>query len=269
MVDMVKKGKVEPLSGFLDKYGPELEQAQVGNAPWGTLPAWMEEARLTPTLLHVASAADQAEMVRWLLMEKRADPTLQPPIDPSSSSAPTPPRLALTASEHVPTPPPGRAQQTPYEVAPSRATRNVFRLLTTQHPDWWDWTGSGVGGARVPSGLNEEKEEERDAKGRERRSKLRDKLKEREKGRAEKERVEQEEKEREEAERKAREEAELKRTGGHRVTSTGPQRLGGGPPMKMQERELVGLSEEQRMRVERERRLRAIEARMAKRPADT
>lgn len=265
MVDMVKKGKVEALSSFLDKYGPELEQSQVGGAPWGTLPAWMEESRTTPSLLHVASAADQAEMVKWLLVEKRADPTLRPPIEPTTStSGPTTPRLALTAPDHVAPSPAGRAQQTPYELAPSRATRNVFRLLTTQHPDWWDWMGAGVGGARVPSGLDEDKEEEREAKGRERRGKLRDKLKEREKGRAEKERAEKEQAEKEEAERKAREEAELKRTGGHRVTSTGPQRLGGGPPMRMQEAQMAGFTEEQKMRIERERRLRAIEARMGK-----
>ncbi|KAI5477959.1 hypothetical protein MNV49_005751 [Pseudohyphozyma bogoriensis] len=270
LVDMVKKGRVEVLSTFLDKYGPEIETGG-GGAVWGALPGWMEESRTTPTLLHVASAADQAEMVRWLLVEKRADPTLEASVAPSRPPPPSTETSLLPAGAAVPTPTPTpttssstRPSLTPYELAPSRATRNVFRLLTTQYPDWWDWTGSGPTGARVPSGLDEEKEAEKESKKSERRGKLRDKLKERAAEREQKEREEKEVREREEKERKEKEEAELKRRGASNLAKTGPQRLGGGPPRAMLERQEAGLSEEQRMRVMREQRARAAEARFGK-----
>jgi hypothetical protein len=263
MVDMVRKGKIEPFASFLDKYGPELERGD-GGGVWGTLPEWMDEARMTPTLLHVASAADQAEMVRWLLVERRANPTLRPVLDipPTSTSTKTTARLALTAPDFVPSPTTTRPALTPYELAPSRTTRNVFRFLTTEYPDWWDWTGTGVGGARVPSGLTEEKEEEREQKGRERRGKLRDKLKEREKEREAKEAIEREREEKERVEKEERDMVELKRKGGNKVVPSGPQRLGGGPPRVMVARENAGLTEAQKMRVEREQRARAAEARL-------
>lgn len=272
LVDMVKKGKVDALTAFLDKYGPELEQAVNGEV-WGALPEWMEEARTTPTLLHVASAADQADLVRWLLVEKRANPTL------AASALPPPPRtstpdfpigqLTITAGDSPSTPSSAlRPILTPYEMAPSRGTRNVFRLLTTSNPDWWDWTGIGPEGARVPSGLTEEKEDERDKKGKDRRNKLKEKLKERETLREGKEAIERDERERIEKERAELEAIELKRTRGNRIVPTGPQRLGGGPPAAIAKKAMdsAGLSEEQRGRIQREQRARAAEARLA-RPA--
>ena len=235
---------------------------------WGALPEWMDEARTTPTLLHVASSADRAEMVRWLLVEKRANPTVAasapPPIrqPPPSSST----ELDTIPPSVLPSAPPPRPLLTPYEVAPSRATRNVFRLLTTSHPGWWDWTGTGPTGARVPSGLTEEKEDERDKKSRDRRGKLKEKLKEREKDRDAKQAIERERQEMLEAERAAKEAAELKRTGKNKVVPTGPQRLGGGPPRAIVAREMdaAGLTEEQRSRIQREQRARAAEARLSR-----
>ncbi|GAA5868966.1 hypothetical protein JCM1840_000434 [Sporobolomyces johnsonii] len=249
LLDMVRKGKVDALSAFLDKYGPELEQGTEGDEggrPWGSLPGWMDEAGSTPTLLHVASAADQPELVRWLLEVKRADPTLRPPppsttTDDDAADSTTPPRTALT----------------PYELARSRATRNVFRFLTHQHPDWWDWTGTGIGGARVPSGLDEAKEREKEAREEAKREKLREKQRAREvKEREEWEAGEAEKKRKEEAER--RERAERASAAGR----AGPQRLGGGPPRVVQERQMQGLTEEQRNRIAREERARAAEARL-------
>lgn len=273
LIDMVKKGKKDALASFLDKYGPELEQPP-GTGVWGTLPDWLEDAKTTPTLLHVASAADQPEVVRWLLVEKRADPTLEASVVPARAKPPTSDlllpygALALTSSaeEHVSTPVPATTRSlTPYELAPSRATRNVFRLLTASNPDWWDWTGTGPSGARVPSGLTEDQEEGRDQKARDRRGKLRDKVKEREREREKEERELEEVRQREEAEAKNSEEAELKRTGKNKVVPTGPQRLGGGPPRAIVRGEMdaAGLTEEQRMRVQREQRARAAEARFA------
>lgn len=270
LVEMVRKGRVDNVATFLDKYGPELEQP----GAWGALPSWMEEAKVTPTLLHVASAADQGEMVRWLLVEKRADPTLEASVIPGTTSIneqlqSTEGNLAVTATDYAQPQPattgPAFAR-TPYELAPSRLTRNVFRLLVTSNPDWWDWTGSGPTGARVPSGLDEEKEAEKENKARERRDKLRLQLKERD---AAREKAAAEEREREEkakAEKVAREEAELVRTRGNAVRASGPQRLGGAAPQRMLERRAEaageGLTEAQKMRVQREQRARAAEARL-------
>ncbi|KAK4049563.1 hypothetical protein OIV83_004060 [Microbotryomycetes sp. JL201] len=253
MVDMVKRGKIEALSSFLDKYGPELEQPSSERAVWGTLPSWMDEAKSTPTLLHVASAADQADMVKWLLVEKRADPTLR-----------LPSTVSLDGQDDEAAKTVFKGQQTPYELAPSRATRNAFRMLLSEHPDWWNWTGTGVGGARVPSGLDQEKEAERDQKTRDRRAMLREKLKERDRERAEKDKVEQERLEVERVERETREREQLARTGGSKLSNGKPARLGGGPPMAMVNREQAGLTEAQRARIEREQRARAAEARLAR-----
>ena len=266
LVEMVKKGRVDNVATFLDKYGPELEQP----GAWGALPGWMEEAKVTPTLLHVASAADQGEMVRWLLVEKRADPTLAASAIPETTAdraRPAEGQLAITATDYAaPQFDTGPAySRTPYELAPSRLTRNVFRLLVTSNPDWWDWTGSGPAGARVPSGLDEEKEAEKESKAKDRRAKLRNQLKERDAARDAAAAAEREKEQREKAECDAREAAELARTRGNKVTSSGPQRLGGAPPQGMLNRRAEqageGLTEQQRMRIQREQRARAAEAR--------
>lgn len=261
LIDMVRKGKTEAVGSFLDKYGPELEQPGV----WGALPDWIDDARSTPTLLHVASQADQAEMVRWLLVEKRADPTLEASVVPLRATPPTD-TLTLTAAVDDAPSPAATRPMTPYELAPSRTTRNVFRLLTTSHPDWWDWTGTGPAGARVPSGLTEDQEESREQKTRDRRGKMREKLKEREAGREERDKAERDEAERVAQAEKDRVEDELRRKGGHRIDKTGPQRLGGGPPRAIVNRDMdqAGLTDEQRMRVMREQRARAAEARFGK-----
>ncbi|GAA5911276.1 hypothetical protein JCM6882_004083 [Rhodosporidiobolus microsporus] len=267
LVEMVKKGRLDALSAFLDKYGPELESGVEGSSassassskPWGTLPPWMDDARRTPTLLHVASAADQPAVVRWLLEVKRADPTLHLP--PSSSSSSSPPSSA--AAEHAAAPPPASAQpqtQTPYDLAPSRPTRNQFRFLAHAHPGWWDWLGTGVGGARVPSGLDEEKERERERREEEKRERVRVRAAERE--REEEEGREAERREKEERERREREEREAARS---KAGKAGPQRLGGGGGAVLGARrdsERGALSEVQRARVEREERARAAEARL-------
>ncbi|BGP13405.1 hypothetical protein JCM10213_008565 [Rhodosporidiobolus nylandii] len=238
LLDMVRKGRLEALGAFLDKYGPELEAGDEsegeGGKPWGSLPPFLSaEAERTPTLLHVASAADQPQVVRWLLEVKRADPTLHP----AFPSAPT-----------------------PFELAPSKQTRSQFRFLAHQQPGWCDWLGTGVGGARVPSGLDEEKEKEKEAKEAAKREKLRAKQAERdaeEAAAAAEEAARKEEQQRREADERA---AARSAAG-----KAGPQRLGGhGGAVrgKMEAREREGLSEQQRMRIEREERARAAEARL-------
>ncbi|GAA5831544.1 hypothetical protein JCM3766R1_001799 [Sporobolomyces carnicolor] len=256
LVEMVSKGKVEAVENFLDKYGPELEsgteQERVGR-PWGTLPEWTDEYKGGRfTLLHVASAADQKDMVRWLLEIKRADPTLQP----SASTADV--ERADDEDEAAPNSRPELgAVRTPYELARSKGTRNEFRFMTMQHPDWWDWTGTGVGGARVPSGLDEAKEREKEAKEEAKREKLREKQREREAAEAEEARLK--DLERQAADEKERLEREERLAN---VPSKGPKRLGGGPPQVIQQRQMGHLTEEQKMRIQREERARAAEARL-------
>lgn len=259
LVDMVRKGRIEAIAAFLEKYGPELEQ--VGRV-WGALPSWMDESRNLPTLLHVAAAADQSEMVRWLLVEKRADPTLAAST-PAASSRST----SVTVDTSLSTLPSQRPILTPYELAPSRLTRNVFRFLTFEHPEWWDWTGAGPEGARVPSGLSAEKEEEREKKAQEHRDRLREKQREREKEQEARERVEKDRVEAERVEKERIEIAELVRTKKSHLVPTGPRRLGGvggGRGVETTSANTGGLTEAAQMRVERERRARAAEARFGK-----
>ncbi|GAA5860137.1 hypothetical protein JCM8547_009197 [Rhodosporidiobolus lusitaniae] len=266
LLEMTRKGRLEALSSFLDKYGPELESGTSSSPssssdsdqpkePWMTLPAFLftldPTLLRTPTILHVASASDQPLIVRFLLESKRADPTLHPSHLPSPSK-----NTGRTI-----------AAPTPFELAPSRGTRNQFRFLA--HPEhraketgertseWWDWTGTGVGGARVSSGLDEKVEMEREKKEQEKREKVRQRE-------AERARLAQEEAEklsREADERAARDLAarQLREPG-----KSGPQRLGGqggGVVGAMRERGREGLSEEQKRRVEREERARAAEER--------
>lgn len=263
LVDMARRGKVEALSAFLDKYGPELEQGGQG-VGWGRLPSWMDESRTLPTLLHVASAGDQPEMVRYLLVNKRADPTVAASL-PTPVPALSPATSALSVSQVAPpaSASPTRPIFTPYELAPSKATRNIFRFLTLSNPTWWDWTGSGPTGARVPSGLSEEKEIEKEGKAQEQRDRLREKQLERERDHAAKEAVVLAAQVEEKRLQEAAEIAELFRTKKSNLAPTGPRRLGGGIPRAVETRDAstAGLSEAARMRVERERRARAAEAR--------
>ena len=273
-IEMIRKGRVDAFSAFVDKYGELFERPSSGGegekGVWGTLPSWREECRREPTLLHVASAADQSEMVRWLLVEKRADPTYAATLSASlSSSLSVPPpssTLLLTnPATSSSTPTPNRPLQTPYELAPSRQTRNVFRLLATEQPNWYDWTGSGPLSARIPSALNIEKEEERERKAKEFRDKLREKQRVREVEAEGKAAVIRAEEERKVAEEKERERLDLVRRGANKVEKTGPQRLGGGPSARIVKASGAPvLSEVDQMRVDRERRARAAEARFAK-----
>jgi hypothetical protein len=235
---MTRKGRLEALIAFEARHpsaagvGSDGEVAVDKEATWtGRLPEWLDESKTAPTLLHLASQHDQAEVVRWLLFEKRADPTV-------AAGGP----------------------KTPYELASSRTTRNVFRRCFAEHGDWWAWEVE----ARVPSALTEEQESEQKSKNKDRKGRLREKMAERQREKevqAELEAAKEAEEaaKREEVERKKREsESPLSRRG--------PQRLGGGPPRALGSAaarvDEAGLSEEARRRIERERRARAAEARL-------
>lgn len=236
VVDMARKGRVEALKNFIDK---QMTEEQATKVDWlGRLPSWMQESKASPTLLHVAASNDQPDMVRWLLVDRRTNPTLAFSMTGEQSSdgnGTLPPRTA-------------------YECASSKGVRNVFRRVYADHPDWYDWQND----ARVPSQLTEEMEAAQNAKENERKNKLKDKLREKA---AAREKVQKEEMERAklEAEQEARRREEERRMS----TSTAPRRLGGAAPRAVLEQtQLKGLSEEAKMRIERERRARAAEARL-------
>lgn len=218
VVDMARKGRLDALISFTEKH----------DSTWTEdLPEFVEESTVTPTLLHLASLSGQPQMVRWLLLDCRSDPTKLSP-----------------------------AGKTAYEIAATRSTRNVFRRCMNEHAEWYKWESD----ARVPSGLTEEQETAEREKGKERKNRFKDKMKEREKER-------EAERERETAERIKREEAERDRKAVElRAKPTnGPQKLGGAAAgyLKAQaKQQTAGMSEDAKMRLERERRARAAEARM-------
>ncbi|WFD25684.1 hypothetical protein MNAN1_000648 [Malassezia nana] len=240
LVAMVRKGRLSALTQWLARHEAMLGQ-DTGEVPAAyertvpidqPFPAWWRaaEARgnapVPMNLLQLASAADQAEMVHYLLVERRADPTLP---------------LARDDGAH----------RTAYDLCNTKSTRAVFRRLMAEQPDWYRWDEMGPGGARVPSALTAEMEEAQASKARSRRAVLREKLKERD-AKAEAEA----------AARAASEQAAAAAAPPPVATpppaSRGPQRLGGAPRAMPD----ASLSEEMQRRIEREKRARAAEARM-------
>ena len=235
-IEMARKGRIDSMKSFLEKQPVGTLKGNVTN--WtGQLPDWVEDHKVNPTLLHVAASNDQPEIVRWLLVDLRVDPTLAALSSPSDDAKTSP-------------------QRTAYECASSRGVRNVFRRAFADHPNLWNWMDD----ARVPSQLTEEMEAVQNAKKSERKNKLKDKLRERA---AEREMELENEIQRERAQldilEKQQEEAR------RMSNSTTPKRLGGAAPKAVLEQtQLKGLSEEAKLRIERERRARAAEARLMK-----
>ncbi|CAK9781268.1 hypothetical protein CC85DRAFT_286070 [Cutaneotrichosporon oleaginosum] len=127
--DMVRKGRVDAVRTFSMRYPSEV----------------------TPATLGLAAMTAQEEVLRFLLLEAKLDPTT--PLEGGKRA---------------------------YDMAPSKNVRNVFRRIAFDHPTLWDWQA-----AHVPSGLSEEAEAGQGAKKAERRRGLREKMKERERARAE------------------------------------------------------------------------------------
>lgn len=173
---------------------------------------------ITPSILALAASSAQEEVLVYLLEEVRLDPTIS--VD-------------------------GRK---PYDHASNKECRNIFRRLAFKSPEMWDWKA-----AHVPSGLSEEKEQEEDRKKAERRKGLKEKMRERERIRAEAAAEE-------EAKRPPPTEQLSAPTPAAQSSSStgGPQKLGG---RIGGEGNLAGMTAEMRMKVERERRARAAEAR--------
>ncbi|CAE6482054.1 unnamed protein product [Rhizoctonia solani] len=243
LIDMIIKGRIDPLKTFWEKNS----DTTTANTP---IPEWAQtqETRGLCTLLQVASAAGQEAVTRWLLEDQRADPTV--PIPSGAAAASSLPNASDSESEAPRTA--GQIRKA-YHVAGNRSTRNVFRRAAYLHPDWCNWKED----ASVTSVLSPEMEAERDKKKTTRRANLRDKLREREKAREEQARAEElAAKEAEAREREAAARAKLN------TPVTGPQRLGGSGGSSAAN-SLAGLTPEMRAKIERERRARAAEARLA------
>ncbi|KIY70796.1 hypothetical protein CYLTODRAFT_391554 [Cylindrobasidium torrendii FP15055 ss-10] len=150
LLEMLHKGKVDAIRSFWEKYGQGLGGVDT------TIPDWAGERY--GTLLQVAAAADQEDIVRWLLEEARANPTLEVTSQQDGTAEPS-------------------IRRTAYDLSASRNIRDTFRRVAGEHTDWWDWFGAG----KIPSALSKEMEEEREEKKKTRRKGLKDKLKEREK----------------------------------------------------------------------------------------
>ncbi|KAI5122477.1 hypothetical protein M0805_001389 [Coniferiporia weirii] len=233
LLEMIKKGRLEVAKSFW-----EAEGANMGGVD-ASIPEWTGER--AGTLLQVASSSGQAEMTAWLLDDLHADPTIiVPSILPRITDG------TKTPDSRAASPDASESHRTAYDIASSRAVRDVFRRSAAARPDAWDWLGAG----HVPSMLSAEMEAERDSKKKERRKGLKDKIREREA--RERERSEQEPV-------KAPPEEPIVPLAAVKSGKAGPQKLGGAPTASQG---IAGLTPEMRARIERERRARAAEARL-------
>ena len=230
LLEMVIKGRLDALKGFLEKEGPGLGGVDT------QIPDWAGEKRAS--IMQLAVENGHEEMVRWLL-ESRADPTIPVPA-PKVGDADEDEIHKSDASEsgYLPS---LNSHRTAYDLARSKPMRDIFRRCAAAHPTWWDWLGA----ARVPSALSQEMEEGREEKKKIRRKGLKDRVKERE----------AKEKDRPktpplevigEIKEEVPSNAKSNRLGGASGGTEG----------------VAGLTPEMRAKVERERRARAAEARL-------
>ena len=226
-LDMIIHGRLDALKDFWEREGKGLGGIDA------RIPSWTGVK--VATLLQYATQAGQEEITEWLLNVEHADPTIVVP----SEDAVTGQDLLDGGLETIKTT--RGPHRTAYDLASSRAVRDVFRRSAGAHPEWWDWLGAG----RVPSVLNQEMEEDREEKKKVRRKGLKDKIKERES--REKERAE------EVVDVPVLEAPTLPEP------ETGPRKLGGSSGSADA---VAGLTPEMRAKVERERRARAAEARL-------
>ncbi|RXW20680.1 hypothetical protein EST38_g5183 [Candolleomyces aberdarensis] len=237
LVEMVTRGRVEPLKAFWER-----EQATFGGIDM-PIPEWTGER--VSTLLQLAAHTGQADVVQWLLEEARADPTV--PVaaaNPTDGDGVDNSGNASEASELASSRLKG-SNRTAYDLAKTKAVRDVFRRCAALHLDWWDWLGAG----HIPSVLSQEMEEGQEQKKKVRRKGLKDKVKEREA---------KEKEQAKDAQPVAAPEAPAL-SKAETVVDSGSHRLGGSSGGA---EALAGLTPEMRMRLERERRARAAEARL-------
>jgi hypothetical protein len=233
LVEMVNKGRLDALKVFWER-----ERATFGSIDT-PIPEWVGEK--VTTILQLAARGGQAEVVHWLLEEACADPTVNigpgPNEDVDENGSDGGREGAAVISKA------GATSRTAYDLAKSKAVRDIFRRCAASHLDWWDWLGAG----HVPSVLSQDMEEEQEQKKKVRRKGLKDKLKERE----------AKEKEREK-EQPVEQPARVKLVK-DQASDGGPRRLGGSSGSA---EAASGLTPEMRMKLERERRARAAETRL-------
>jgi len=247
---MVERGRVDALKAFLARDDP------LGGGVDARMPEDVSDGVQGETLLVFAARKGQEEVVRWLLEDARADPTIA--VLRSAIAGVTDSLYDDVEEEDDATRPIiGGTRRTAYDFARTRSVRNTFRRCAADHPDWWDWLGVGEGGARVPSVLSKEMEEGRDEKKKARRKGLKDKVRERE--------ALQQEKEKEKKQESLKVVEPPKPAAPIPPTrppkEDGPRKLGGSSTAQ---ESLMGLTTEMRARIERERRARAAEARLKK-----
>ncbi|GJJ11214.1 hypothetical protein Clacol_005446 [Clathrus columnatus] len=225
LTEMVTKGRLDAFKDLWDREGSQLGGIN---------------CRMSPnevTLLHVSASVGQEEITRYILEELRADPTI-PVLGSHEDDA-----EYLSDASDAPPPVSAMSRRVAYDLAKTRAVRNVFRRCAASYPDWWDWLGA----ARIPSVLSQEMEEERDGRKKQRRKGLKDKIRERQSRQVDAQPTVEPEPE-----------VELKVVQ-PQAPATGPRRLGG---VSGAQESVTGLSSEMRAKVERERRARAAEARL-------
>ncbi|KAI7958543.1 hypothetical protein MJO29_006760 [Puccinia striiformis f. sp. tritici] len=238
VIEMVRKGKLEPLKEFIKKYD---QTNWFGLIPTRLIERTSETTNGCISLLHLASLFDQPEIVEYMLNETESDPTLTIPKSSSSSL--------------------NKAHLTAYELSISKNTRNVFRIAMATYPDKFDWLSK----AKVPSPLTLENHQLQINKSKDWNKKIKDKLKERDKIKSENEKLilqNQVDSKKEELSKKQ----EKKATVIKHVNRLGGNGSGGSsstPSRKLNHAANdTNLSEQQKLRLERERRARAAEARL-------
>lgn len=234
LLDMISKGRSEPLKFFWEREGASLGGIDV------LIPEWTGDRRAS--LLQVAAQSGQEDVTRWLLYELHADPSIPVP----SSGTRQDEEVANESAASDASPPQGAgSRRTAYDLSRTKAVRDVFRQCAGDHPDWWDWFGA----ARVPSTFNKEKEEARDEKKKQRKKGLKEKMREREA------RERQREGTRSDIEDEMIEAKPVARP----RDPMAPRKLGG---LSGAADSVMGLTPEMIAKVERERRARAAEARL-------
>ncbi|THH01046.1 hypothetical protein EW026_g1577 [Hermanssonia centrifuga] len=245
VLEMVGKGRLDTIKTFWARESESLGGVDV------RIPEGVDDAD-GKTILMVSVRMGQEDIVRWLLEEAHADPTVDVLQRDSTDLDP----LIIDGvqddedEDDLAKPVLSGTRRTAYDLARSREVRNVFRRCAADHPDWWDWLGVENGGARVPSILSKEMEEGREEKKKVRRKGLKDRVKERE----------AKEKERAPSPSFVVEEpSKMEKKVRIKETVEGPRKLGGSAGAS---EGVAGLTPEMRAKVERERRARAAEARM-------
>ncbi|KAG1804509.1 uncharacterized protein BJ212DRAFT_1393488 [Suillus subaureus] len=234
LLDMISKGRSEPLRSFWEREGASLGGV---DAP---IPEWTGDRRAS--LLQVAVQSGHEDVTRLLLYDLHADPTI---IVPSSGVHQEDKAANESDASDAPPLQGAGSRRTAYDLARTRAVRDIFRQCAGDHPDWWDWFGA----ARVPSTFNKEKEDARDEKKKQRKKGLKEKMRERE----------AREREREGKQFDMDNEQVGTKSESRSQDPTAPRKLGGSSGAADS---VLGLTVELRAKVERERRARAAEARL-------